>query len=123
MDGVPGLSFNRIAPDETFIYRFPVHQSGTDWYHSHSAYQEQTGLYGPIVIEPRGGYARPFDRDYVVLLSDWSDENPNTIARDAWATRLAEATDRLVAERLLLAEDGDRLVAAERESWDVYQAL
>jgi hypothetical protein len=44
-------------------------------------------------------------------------------SRDAWAARLAEATDRLVAERLLLAEDRDRLVAAARESWDVYQAL
>ena len=57
MDGVPGLSFRGIAPGETFTYRFPVRQSGTYWYHSHSAFQEQTGLYGPIVIEPRGGYA------------------------------------------------------------------
>jgi CopA family copper-resistance protein len=79
MDGVPGLSFNGIAPGETFIYRFPVHQSGTYWYHSHSGFQEQTGVYGPIVIEPRGGYAQPFDRDYVVFLSDWSDESPDTI--------------------------------------------
>jgi CopA family copper-resistance protein len=79
MDGVPGLSFSGIAPGETFIYRFPVHQSGTYWYHSHSGFQEQTGVYGPIVIEPRGGYAQPFDRDYVVMLSDWSDESPDTI--------------------------------------------
>jgi CopA family copper-resistance protein len=79
MDGVPGLSFNGIAPGETFIYRFPVHQSGTYWYHSHSEFQEQTGVYGPIVIVPRGGYAQSFDRDYVVMLSDWSDENPDTI--------------------------------------------
>jgi CopA family copper-resistance protein len=60
-------------------YRFPIHQSGTYWYHSHSGGQEQTGVYGPIVIEPRGGYAQPFDRDYVVFLSDWSDESPDTI--------------------------------------------
>jgi CopA family copper-resistance protein len=79
MDGVPGLSFRGIAPGETFVYRFPVHQSGTYWYHSHSMFQEQTGLYGAIVIEPRGGYARAFDRDYVVLLSDWSFEVPETI--------------------------------------------
>jgi CopA family copper-resistance protein len=79
MDGVPGLSFNGIAPGETFIYRFPVHQSGTYWYHSHSGFQEQTGVYGPIVIEPKGGYAQAFDRDYVVMLSDWSDESPDTI--------------------------------------------
>jgi len=79
MDGVPGLSFRGIAPGETFVYRFPVHQSGTYWYHSHSMFQEQTGLYGAIVIEPKGGYAQAFDRDYVVLLSDWSFETPETI--------------------------------------------
>jgi CopA family copper-resistance protein len=79
MDGVPGLSFAGIAPGETFTYRFPVPQSGTYWYHSHSAFQEQSGLYGSIVIEPRAGYAQSFDRDYVVLLSDWSDESPETI--------------------------------------------
>jgi FtsP/CotA-like multicopper oxidase with cupredoxin domain len=79
MDGVPGLSFAGIPPSQTFVYRFQIHQSGTYWYHSHSAFQEQTGMYGPIIIEPKGGYAHPFDRDYVVLLSDWSDESPETI--------------------------------------------
>ena len=79
MDGVPGLSFAGIPPGETFVYRFPVHQSGTYWYHSHSGFQEQTGVYGPIVIEPKTGYVQRFDHDYVVLLSDWSDENPETI--------------------------------------------
>jgi CopA family copper-resistance protein len=79
MDGVSGLSFRGIAPGETYVYRFPVHQSGTYWYHSHSAFQEQTGVYWPIVIEPKGGYAQAFDRDYVVMLSDWSDESPDTI--------------------------------------------
>ena len=79
MDGVPGLSFNGIAPGESFVYRFPVRQSGTYWYHSHSMFQEQTGVYGAIVIEPKGGYAQAFDRNYVVMLSDWTDENPATI--------------------------------------------
>jgi FtsP/CotA-like multicopper oxidase with cupredoxin domain len=79
MDGVPGLSFPGIAPGETYVYRFPVHQSGTYWYHSHSNYQEQTGVYGPIVIDPKAGYPQPFDRDYVVFLSDWSDTSPDTI--------------------------------------------
>jgi len=79
MDGVPGLSFAGIAPGETFTYRFPVKQSGTYWYHSHSAFQEQTGLYGPIVIEPAGGYAQPFDREHVIMLSDWSADNPADI--------------------------------------------
>jgi len=79
MDGVPGLSFGGIAPGETFVYRFLVRQSGTYWYHSHSMFQEQTGLYGAIVIAPTAGYAQAFDRDYVVLLSDWSFETPETI--------------------------------------------
>ena len=79
MDGVPGLSFGGIAPGETFVFRFPLHQSGTYWYHSHSALQEQSGVHGPIVIEPKGGYADRFDRDYVVMLADWTDENPETV--------------------------------------------
>ena len=79
MDGVPGLSFRGIAPGETFTYRFALKQSGTYWYHSHSRFQEQTGLYGPIVIEPRDGERIRAARDYVVLLSDWSDENPETV--------------------------------------------
>lgn len=79
MDGVPGLSFAGIPPGETFEYRFPIEQSGTYWYHSHSGFQEQTGLYGSIVIEPKYGYAQRFDRDYVVVLSDWTNEDPRTV--------------------------------------------
>ncbi|HEX5305479.1 MAG TPA: copper resistance system multicopper oxidase [Dyella sp.] len=79
MDGVPGISFPGIAPGETFTYRFPLRQSGTYWYHSHSGFQEQTGLYGAIVVEPAAGERHRADRDYVVLLSDWSDEDPRHI--------------------------------------------
>lgn len=79
MDGVPGLSFPGIAPGETFTYRFPVVQSGTYWYHSHSRFQEQTGLYGALIVEPVGKDAIEFDRDYVVLLADWTDTNPETV--------------------------------------------
>ncbi len=75
MDGVPGFSFSGIASGQTFVYRFPLRQSGTYWYHAHGP-EEQTGVYGSIVIEPKGGFAQPFDRDYVVVLSDWSDESP-----------------------------------------------
>ncbi|MGS1120398.1 copper resistance system multicopper oxidase [Rhodanobacter sp. UC4436_H3] len=78
-DGVPGISFDGIAPGETFVYRFQVRQSGTYWYHSHSGFQEQTGLYGPLVIEPAGPDRHPTDRDYVVMLNDWTDENPERI--------------------------------------------
>ncbi|HEY0232667.1 MAG TPA: copper resistance system multicopper oxidase [Dokdonella sp.] len=76
MDGVPGLSFMGIAPGESYTYRFSVNQAGTYWYHSHSGFQEQIGLYGPIVIEPRGGERFAAERDYVVLLSDWTDTDP-----------------------------------------------
>jgi CopA family copper-resistance protein len=79
MDGVPGLSFSGIRPGETFVYRFQVKQSGTYWYHSHSAFQEQTGLYGPIVIAPKGGERVPAERDYVVMLSDWTDQDPERV--------------------------------------------
>ncbi|MGH8217843.1 MAG: copper resistance system multicopper oxidase [Steroidobacteraceae bacterium] len=79
MDGVPGLSFRGIGPGQTYVYRFQVNQSGTYWYHSHTRFQEQTGLYGPIVIEPRGAERHRTERDYVVLLSDWTDSDPEHI--------------------------------------------
>ena len=76
MDGVPGISFKGIAPGETFVYRFKVQQTGTYWYHSHSGMQEQTGMYGAIIIDPAGGDPIRADRDYVVQLSDWTDDDP-----------------------------------------------
>jgi CopA family copper-resistance protein len=79
MDGVPGLSFPGIPPNETFTYRIPVVQSGTYWYHSHSRFQEQTGVVGAIIIEPRDKDPINFDREYVVLLTDWTDTNPETV--------------------------------------------
>jgi CopA family copper-resistance protein len=81
MDGVPGVSFAGVPPGETFAYRFPVTQSGTYWYHSHSRFQEQVGLYGPIIIEPRSAERHHADREHVVLLSDWTDANPEHIYR------------------------------------------
>ena len=79
MDGVPGLSFNGIPPGATFTYRFKVNQSGTYWYHSHSRFQEQVGLYGAIVVERRGGERHRADREHVLLLSDWTDHDPERI--------------------------------------------
>ncbi len=76
MDGVPGISYPGIAPGETFVYRFTLQQSGTYWYHSHSGMQELTGMYGALVVEPREGERIRADRDYVVQLSDWMDEDP-----------------------------------------------
>ena len=79
MDGVPGLSFPGIAPGETFVYRFPVKQHGTAWYHSHTRFQEQSGLIGPLIIEPRFKDPIESERDYVVFLSDWTDTDPETV--------------------------------------------
>ena len=77
MDGVPGLSFGGIAPGQRFVYRIPARQRGTYWYHSHSGFQEQTGLYGALIVEDREPFAA--DREHVLLLSDWTDTNPETI--------------------------------------------
>ncbi|SMC97828.1 copper resistance system multicopper oxidase [Novosphingobium sp. B1] len=78
MDGVPGLSFPGIDPGETFTYEFPITHSGTFWYHSHSGMQEAEGLYGPILIDPaEPDAAAPFDREYVLMLADWSPMNPH----------------------------------------------
>lgn len=76
MDGVPGISFPGIAPGETFQYRFTVQQSGTYWYHSHSAFQEMTGMYGAIVIEAAVQDNIQADRDHLIMLSEWTDEDP-----------------------------------------------
>ena len=79
MDGVPGISFENIAPGETFTYRFTVQQSGTYWYHSHSGLQEQSGVYSPLIIDPAKPEPFQYDREYVVMLSDWTDENPERV--------------------------------------------
>ena len=79
MDGVPGLSFKGIHPGDTFTYRFKVKQHGTYWYHSHSGFDEQRGLYGALVIEPSRPSPVRYDREHVVLLSDWTDADPRTI--------------------------------------------
>jgi len=120
MDGVPGLSFDGIKPGESFTYEFDVRQSGTFWYHSHSRFQEQTGVYGAIVIEPSDPDPVSFDRDYVVLLSDWSDEKPEAIyaklkkQSDYYNFRLRTAGDwwRDVSEK------GLSQTRAERAMWN-----
>ena len=76
MDGVPGVSFPGIRAGEVFEYRYRVRQYGTYWYHSHSGLQEQLGHYGPMILDPADGYPYPFDREFVVVLSDWTFENP-----------------------------------------------
>jgi CopA family copper-resistance protein len=78
MDGVPGVTFPGIKPGETFVYKFPVKQAGTYWYHSHSGVQEQSGHYGPIIIEPHNDPVK-YDREYVIVLSDWTFEDPKRV--------------------------------------------
>jgi CopA family copper-resistance protein len=119
MDGVPGLSFHGIAPGETFTYRFPVRQSGTYWYHSHSAFQEQTGLYGALVIEPRERSPISYDREHVVLLSDWTDRDPLALY-----LLLKRHSDYFNYQKRTLGDfardarrDGFRATLAERGEW------
>ena len=119
MDGVPGLSFNGIHRGETYHYRFTVKQGGTYWYHSHSALQEQAGLYGPLVIDPLEPEPFSFDRDYVVMLTDWTDLNP-----DALFARLKKMSDhdnlskRTVGDFMRDAQrDGLKATLADRKMW------
>lgn len=81
MDGVPGLSFHGIEPGGLYVYSFKVKQNGTYWYHSHSGFQEQVGVYGPLVIDAKDPEPFSYDRDYVVMLSDWTDEDPARVMK------------------------------------------
>ena len=81
MDGVPGLSFKGIEPGGLYVYQFKVRQNGTYWYHSHSGFQEQAGVYGPLVIDAKEPEPFQYERDYVVMLTDWTDEDPTDIIR------------------------------------------
>ncbi|MGH8166985.1 MAG: multicopper oxidase domain-containing protein, partial [Woeseiaceae bacterium] len=79
MDGVPGVSFPGIRPGEPFVYEFPIRHAGTFWYHSHSGLQEQIGHYGPLVFDPAGPDPVQYDREHVVVLSDWTFMHPHLI--------------------------------------------
>ncbi|MCE5232036.1 MAG: copper resistance system multicopper oxidase [Mizugakiibacter sp.] len=120
MDGVPGISFMGIAPGDTYAYRFTVHQAGTYWYHGHSRFQEQTGLYGPIVVTPRDGERFPAERDYTVLLSDWTDTDPERI----YATLKKQSDYYNFGKRTLgdflhdARADGVAAALAERRMWN-----
>ncbi len=119
MDGVPGVSFAGVKPGETFTYRFPVKQAGTYWYHSHSGLQEQAGHYGPIIIEPKDADPVAYDRDYVIVLSDWTFANPNRV----FAKLKKNAESYNFQKRTLLDffrdvdEDGLDAAFADRAMW------
>ncbi len=119
MDGVPGVSFPGIKPGETFVYRFRVPQSGTYWYHSHSGLQEQLGHYGPIIIEPRGVDPVEFDREYVVVLSDWTFTDPwRVFAKLKKMSSVFNFQRRTVGDLLRDAsKDGLRKAFGKRRMW------
>ncbi|MBX9810410.1 MAG: copper resistance system multicopper oxidase [Burkholderiales bacterium] len=120
MDGVPGISFAGIPPGETFTYRFKIEQSGTYWYHSHSGFQELTGMYGAIIIEPAGGDSIRADRDHVVLLSDWTDENPMRVFSKLKVESDYYNYNRLTAPDFFrdVSRDGLKAALDKRKMWN-----
>jgi CopA family copper-resistance protein len=119
MDGVPGISFDGINRNETFQYRFDLRQGGTYWYHSHSAFQEQAGLYGAIIVDPLEPEPFSVDRDYVVLLSDWTDLDPAALF-----SRLKKMSDHDNYYKRTMGdfardvrEDGLKATLADRRMW------
>jgi len=115
MDGVPGVSFPGIRPRETFVYEFPVIQSGTFWYHSHSGLQEALGHYGPLVIDPAGADPVAYDREHVLVLSDWSFMHPHEIFE-----KLKKSPGYFNRQRTTLAgllDGSDRMSLEERRMW------
>lgn len=119
MDGVPGLSFAGIEPGGDYLYQFTLRQSGTYWYHSHSGLQEQAGVYGAIVIEPREPETHRYQRDHVLLFSDWSDQAPEHLM----ATLKTQSDAYNFHKRTVgdfiddVAENGWSATVAERTAW------
>ncbi len=110
-DGVPGISFPGIKPHQTFTYEFPIRQSGTYWYHSHSGLQEQSGHYGPLIIDPAGSEPVPYDRDYILLLSEFTPLHPHFIM-----SRLRTG-EGYFNEKLSSWTDKYPMSGAERRMW------
>ena len=114
MDGVPGVSFPGIKAGQTYNYDFPVRQSGTYWYHSHSGMQEAMGMYGAIVIDPAGPDPVAYDREHVILLADWSFMHPHTILRKLKAQGGYFNMQKQTLSGLIKGQDQS---AAERRMW------
>ena len=115
MDGVPGISFPGIKPHETFVYEFPIKQSGTYWYHSHSGLQEAMGHYGPIVIDPASADPVAYDREHVLVLSDWSFLHPHEILAKLKKSPGYFNRQRTTLSGLISGADGMSL--EERRMW------
>lgn len=118
MDGVPGISFKGIDPGETFVYRFPLKQYGTYWYHSHSGMHEQLGQYGPMIVDPAHGEPAEYARDYVVVLSDWTFTDPHRL----FAKLKKRANFSNMQRRTALDFFGDVRKEGFRETWQDWGA-
>jgi len=119
MDGVPGVTYPGVAPGESFTHRFTVKQSGTYWYHSHSGFQEQRGMFGPLIIDPIKPEPFEYERDFAIMLHDWSFESPKQII-----TKLLKEPDYYNFQRRTLREfiddarkDGLGATIKERSEW------
>ncbi|MBP9592933.1 MAG: multicopper oxidase domain-containing protein, partial [Steroidobacteraceae bacterium] len=119
MDGVPGFSFDGINRGESYLYEFDVRQSGTYWYHSHSGFQEQGGMYGPLIIDPIDPPPFSYDRDYVVFLSDWTDMDPARLfARLKKLSEYDNYYQRTVGDFFRdVRRDGLSATLSDREAW------
>jgi FtsP/CotA-like multicopper oxidase with cupredoxin domain len=116
-DGVPGLSFPGIAPGQSFTYTFPIRQAGTYWYHSHSGLQEQSGHYGPMIIDPAGPDPVAPDRDYILLWSDFTPLHPHTVM-----AKLKKGEGYFNYQQLS-ASDAYPLSGADRRMWTASRML
>lgn len=117
MDGVPGLSFPGIRPRSSFLYEFPVRQAGTYWYHSHSGLQEQQGLYGPIIIDPVGADPVAYDREHVIVLSDWTFQHPHQLIAKLKAEGGYYNRQKQTLFGALAGGPEEMMPAAERADW------
>ena len=112
MDGVPGVSYRGIAPGETFTYRFPIRQTGTYWYHSHSGFQEQLGMFGALIIDSAEPEPFAYDREHTIMLSDWTFEDPMRVL-----ARLKKGTGYYNFQKPTIADDGLAKILANRLKW------
>ncbi|MBX9821140.1 MAG: copper resistance system multicopper oxidase [Afipia birgiae] len=117
MDGVPGVSFPGIRPRETFVYELPIRQSGTFWYHSHSGLQEQLGHYGPVIIDPAAPDPVTYDREHVIVLSDWSFMDPERIMVQLKQEGGHFNRNRLTVAGLSSDDPAQRMSLEERLQW------
>lgn len=123
MDGVPGVTTPRIRPGGTFTFEFPLTHAGTYWYHSHTKLQEQAGIYGGIVVAPRGGEKVRASADHVLVLSDWTNESPGEVMRTLMRGMDGYAIRKGTKQSILGAAQAGRLREYFRREWSRLPAM